>query len=170
MPAQAADHAGSLRDEIFAVVDEQAHLAVLAVESGNRQIGLPECCASDRQGVDRVGLPERAGAVSRVGHQLRRHSQDPFAGGAQVTLQAPREVPAVLDCPQPEVSVLCRPGKQLQMVTRGRPGCRLRQLPTLLVDCDDGVAALDTPLLSSHAGRSQDRRGGRTTDTSHEGN
>ena len=88
------------------------------------------------------------------------------------------------------------------LVLQRRDDRLLRQLATLLVDQDDGVAALvridpddhhrssllpigggmlgigrraypswgDTTLLSSHAGRSHDRRAGRTTDTSHEGN
>jgi len=200
MPAQPADHAGSLCHEVFAMVDEETQLAVCSVEASDRQVRLPECRASDRQGVDRVGLAEGAGTVAGVGHQLRRHPNDLFAGREQVALQPAREVPAVLDRPQPLRAVLGRSREQPQMIVRGGSGRGLRELPALLVDCDDGMAALVrvdpdchhsmTPsslreLRDRSAGISQlgrhhaplkprrpvpHRRAGRTTDTSHEGN
>lgn len=80
MPAQAADHAGSLLDEVLAVIDQQAHLAVSPVEASDRQVGLPERRAGDRERVDRVGLAGRTSRVARVGHQLRRHPEDSLAG------------------------------------------------------------------------------------------
>jgi hypothetical protein len=89
MPAEPADHAGSLAHQVFAVVDEQPHLAFGPVELGDRQIRLAESSAGDGERVDRVALPERAGCVPRVRHQLRRHAYDPLAGGGNRADRAP---------------------------------------------------------------------------------
>ena len=60
-PAQALLVAGPLADEILAVVDEQADLAVGAVERGHRQVGLAQDGAGDGEGVDRVALARARG-------------------------------------------------------------------------------------------------------------
>ena len=88
VPAKTADHAGSLAHQVFAVVDEQPHLALGPVQLGDRQIGLAQRGTGDGERVDRVALAERAGRGTRVRHQLRRHPHDPLAGGEQVPLQA----------------------------------------------------------------------------------
>jgi hypothetical protein len=93
VPAQPVDLAGVLADEGFAVVAQQADLAVGAVEPGGGQVGLAQHRAGNGQRVDRVGLAERARGVADVGHQLRRHSGDPLTGGEQVALEVARQVP-----------------------------------------------------------------------------
>ena len=56
MPADPALQAGSLGDQVVAMVDQQPHLARRAVELGDRQVRLAPCCAGDRERIDRVGL------------------------------------------------------------------------------------------------------------------
>jgi hypothetical protein len=63
MPAETADHAGSLAHQVFAVIDEQSHFSLWPVEPGDRQVGFAQRCAGDRERVDRVALAERSRAV-----------------------------------------------------------------------------------------------------------
>jgi hypothetical protein len=42
VPAQAADDAGSLGNEVLAMVDEKPHIALGPVELGDRQVGLAQ--------------------------------------------------------------------------------------------------------------------------------
>jgi hypothetical protein len=51
----------------------------------------------DGFGIDRVGLAGLASAASGSGHQPGRDAHDPGAGAEQVTLEAARQVPAVLE-------------------------------------------------------------------------
>jgi hypothetical protein len=77
-----------------------------------------------------------------VGHQLRRDPNHPLAGAEQITLQATREMPAVLDRPLPLLAVLLGPAQQRQMIGRRRSQRLRAQLAAVFVDRDDGVAAL----------------------------
>jgi hypothetical protein len=63
----------------------------------------------DRDRVDAVGLPAPASAAPRVGHQFRRHAQDPLAAFDQKPLQGARDVPAVLQRPHPLAAELACP-------------------------------------------------------------
>jgi hypothetical protein len=69
--------------------------------SGDGQVVLARGGASDREGVDRVGFAVGAGGVADVRHQLRRDSDDAFAGGEQVAFQSAGYVAAVFDGPDP---------------------------------------------------------------------
>ena len=53
VPAQAVLGAGALGDEVLAMVDEEADLALGAVEPGDRQVRLAQGRPGDREGVDR---------------------------------------------------------------------------------------------------------------------
>lgn len=152
MPAQPADHAGPLANQVFTVVDQQPHFTLGPVQLGDRQVGLAQGCAGDGECVDRVALAERAGRATRVRHQLRRDPHDPLAGGEQVSLQTAREVPAVLDRPAP-IGERSRPSNELEMISRRRADRPRRELTPLLVDRDDGVAALVCVDPDSHYAR-----------------
>ena len=54
VPQEAADDAGSLGDEVLAVVDQEADLAFDALEPGNEQICLAQGGTGDRECVDRI--------------------------------------------------------------------------------------------------------------------
>ena len=140
MPAQPADHAGSLGHEMLPMLDEEADFTFGPIEVRERQVGLTKSSSCDCERVDRVAFAERAGGVAGVRHQLRRHSDDRLPGSEQITLRAAREVSAVLDRPT-SFSEASGPGDKLEMVARGRPACPLRELAPLLVD-RNGVAAL----------------------------
>jgi hypothetical protein len=141
MPAQPVDYARSLADQVFAVVDQQPHLAFVPIEPRDRQVGLAQGSAGDGERVDSVGLPERARTSPRIGHQLRRHPDDPFASGEQIPLKTTRQVPAVFDRPAPLVETGC-PANKLEMIRRHRSRRALRKLPSLPIDRNDRVAAL----------------------------
>src|SRR5918995_3500229 len=99
MPADPALDAGSLADEVVAMVDQQPHLARRAAESGGGQIRFAPRRAGDRERVDRVGLAGLTGAATDAGHHLRRYPNDPLAGAHEVGLQRAREMPAILQRP-----------------------------------------------------------------------
>lgn len=88
MPAQPRDDAGAFAHQVLAVIGQQPHLAVRAVEARDRQVGLAQRCSSDGQRVDRVGLAVGPRGVPCVGHQLRRNPNDVLSGTEQITLQA----------------------------------------------------------------------------------
>ena len=97
VPAQAVDLRHTLPDQVFSVIDQEPQVPGRSVEPGDREIRLPERRPGHGEGVDRVGLAVGAGRVAGVGHELGRHPDQLLAGGEQVRLQAPGEVPAVLD-------------------------------------------------------------------------
>lgn len=142
VPAQPADHAGSLGNEVFAMINKQSHLTLGPVEAGDRQIGLAEDGARDGERIDWVALAKGASTIASVGHQLRWHPQDPLASSKEVVFEPTGEVPAILHRPQSLRAILGRPGEQLQMVARAGARRALRELPALLVDDNSGVAAL----------------------------
>jgi hypothetical protein len=168
VPAKTADHPGSFADQVLTMVDQQPHFTLGPVQLGNRQVGFAQAGAGDGERVDRVALAERAGRVTGVRHQLRRHAHDPLAGGEQVSLQTAREVPAVLNRP----ATLCeasRPSNEREMVSRRRTANALGELTPLLVDRNDGMAALVRVdpdghharcLLHSMGGQTPDRPAG----------
>jgi hypothetical protein len=102
--------------QVFAVVDQQAQLALGPVQAGARQIRLPERRPGDRQGIDGIGLAEGASGVPGVCHQLGWHAHNPLRGAQEVTLQAAGEMAAVLDRPQPRVSLGGRPGDESEVL------------------------------------------------------
>src|SRR3954453_1050917 len=101
MPADPVLDAGSLGDEVIAMVDEQPHLARGPVELRGRKIRFAPGRARDRERVQSVGLGGSAGAAANAGHHLRRDAHDVLAGAQQVRFERARQVPAVLKRPAP---------------------------------------------------------------------
>jgi hypothetical protein len=81
VPAQPVDDAGAFGDQRFAVIAQQAHVAVRAVETRGGQVGLAQHGTGHGQGVDRVGLAERSGRITHVGHQLGWNPSELLTGG-----------------------------------------------------------------------------------------
>ena len=148
MPAKSADDAGSLRDQVFSMINEEPNLSTLAVEPCGREVGLAQGRSRERERVDRVRLPVGGGAVTGVRHQLRRHPDDTFTRCDQITLEPPREVPAVLDrphqllAPYQLLAALPRPREQSEVIRRRRAERSHCELSTLLVSDYCCMAAL----------------------------
>src|SRR4051794_29605987 len=68
MPADPALDAGSLGDEVVAMVDEEPHLARGPVELRGRQVRFEPSRAGDRERVQGIGLAGLAGAAANAGH------------------------------------------------------------------------------------------------------
>lgn len=57
VPAQPVDHPGAFGQEVFAVVDEEADVAVVPIQVGYGEVVFAQGGAGSGQGVDWVGLP-----------------------------------------------------------------------------------------------------------------
>ncbi len=102
MPAQPLLRPAALVDEIVAVVDQQLQLPVdLLVGPRPAQVRLAQRRACDRERVDRVRLAARPAGPSLRHRQLRRHPHQLLTRREQLPLQPARQLPAVLDRPQP---------------------------------------------------------------------
>ena len=119
MPADPALHAGSLDDEVVAVIDQEPDLAGRSVEPGGRQPRFAPRGPRDRERVDRVRLARLAGAATLASHQAGRDPEHVLAGAQQVALQRPGQVPAILQRP-PAPRPLAAPRQAPPDV---RPGC-----------------------------------------------
>jgi hypothetical protein len=128
--------------QVFAVVDEQPHLALWAVESSGWQVRLSEGSAGDRERVDRIRLAKRTSGVTRVRDQLRWHPDDPLPRCQQITFQTAGKVSAVLHRPPSLRALLRCPGNELEMISRGRTGRALRELAALRVADHHRMTAL----------------------------
>jgi hypothetical protein len=117
VPAQPVLGPGALGDQILTVVAEQPHLHRPLVEVGGREALRPvlDDRARHRQRVDLVRLARLALPAPGGAHPVRRHPDNPLAGGEQRLLQPPRHVPAVLDRPHPFVVQPARPAHSGQM-------------------------------------------------------
>ena len=143
VPAQTVDLPGPFADQVLTVIDQQPHLATVIVEAGRRQVRFAQRRPRHRQRVDRVGLAVSPGGVASLGHHLRRHAHDRFAGRQEVTLQPARQVSAVLHRPASISSKPVRPADKLEVIRRRRR-CRgvLAELAARLVDSHHGVRSL----------------------------
>jgi hypothetical protein len=146
------------------MVDEQAQVALGPVEPCDRQVGLSERRASDRERVDRIALAGLPGTPSRTRHQLGWDPHDRLAGDHEIGLEPPAEVPAVLERPAP-VGPADGPASQLEMpLARGGDGLLVELAPGL-VDHHDRVAPLvqicaqddHVPVSSSYEVTNEDR-------------
>jgi hypothetical protein len=111
VPLQRVVERNALADQPLAMVHEQPQIEFGALQLRRRQRiqALAQRRPRDRDRVDAVGLSAPAGAATRVGHQLRRHAQDPLATFDQKPLEGARHMPAVLHCPHPFAAELARP-------------------------------------------------------------
>ena len=102
MPAQPLLDPAAFVDEVFAVIDQELQLPVgLLVRPRTAQTRLAQRGPRDRQRVDRVRLATRPARTPLGRHQLRRHPHQLLAGSDQLPLKAARQLPAILDRPQP---------------------------------------------------------------------
>jgi hypothetical protein len=103
VPLQRVIQRDALADQPLAVIDQQPQVQLRALQLRGRQRiqALAQRRPGNRDGVDAVGLPAVAGAPSRVGHQPGRDAQDSLAAADQKPLKGPRDMPAVLDRPDP---------------------------------------------------------------------
>src|SRR4051812_37147981 len=85
MPLQRVVERNALTDEALAMVHEQPQIEFRALQLRGRQVvqAFAQRRSRDRNRVDAVGLPARAGAAPRVGHQRRRDAQDALAASDQ---------------------------------------------------------------------------------------
>jgi hypothetical protein len=102
------------------VIDQQPHLAGLTIETSHRQIRFPQRRPSDRQRVDRMRVAVGPRAIAGVGHQLRWHPHDRFAGRQQVTLEPTGQMPTVLHRPSPLRPEPVGPPHQLDVISSCR--------------------------------------------------
>jgi hypothetical protein len=111
MPLQRVVERNALADEALAMVNEQPQIEFGALQLRRRQRiqAFAQRRPRDRNRVDAVGLPAPTSAATRVGHQLRRHAQDPLATFDQKPLERARDVPAVLHRPHPFAAEPTRP-------------------------------------------------------------
>jgi hypothetical protein len=113
VPTQAVLRPRALADQVLAVVEQQPDLAPGTLQRGRRQRRLAQRRPRDRHRVDRVRLAALPRRAARPRHQLRRHPHHPLAAREQETLERDRDVPAILQRPQPLPAQRARPAKQL---------------------------------------------------------
>ena len=102
VPAQPLMSSPALVDDRVAVIDQHLQLAKRPlVRPGPAQIRLAHRCPRDRERVDRVRLAPRSTCAPLRRHQLRRHPHQLLTGREQLPLQPARQLPAVLQRPQP---------------------------------------------------------------------
>src|SRR6266550_1743770 len=140
VPAEAVLSPGPLGDQILAMIDKEADLAIGSVEGGDRQI-LTEGRPGDGQGVDRIGLAGLPAGPPSAGHQLRWDPDHPLAGDEEVVRQPTGEVATVLEGPGP-ISEAGGPADELEMARARRREGLLGELPAGPVDGHRGVGAL----------------------------
>ena len=145
VPAQAVLRLGPLGHEVLAMVDEEAHLALGAVEAGDRQVGLAQGRAGDREGVDGIALAGLAADAAGPGHELGRHPHDALARGQQVALEAAREVAAVLQRERPLGPAGC-PAADLEVA---RPGVAATVFSASLRPCSSTATSVCVRLCRS---------------------
>ncbi len=87
-------HAGSLGNELLAVVVQQTNLHRRLVEerSGESLDAFPEDRAGDGESVDRIGLPGLPLSFAALSGDPRRDPDDVLSGGDQRLLKAPGHV------------------------------------------------------------------------------
>jgi hypothetical protein len=97
VPAQAHAVGGPLGHEVLAVVDQELQLAQPRVVGGRRQARLSQGCPSNREGVDRVWLSDRAGSLSLPRGHPGADPHHRFGGAEEKALEAAVDVAAVLE-------------------------------------------------------------------------
>jgi hypothetical protein len=102
VPAQPLLRPAPLVDEVVAMIDEQFQLVQrLLVLARPFESRLLEGGARDRERVDRVRLPARPAASALRRGQSRRHPHEPLACTKHCPLERSRDMPAVLERPEP---------------------------------------------------------------------
>ena len=101
MPAQPIGQAGAFTDDLVAVVVQRPDLERLLVQVRDRERvnAFPERRASDRGGIDRIGLSRLAHGPPGGLSQSRRDPDHSLPAGHKPALQPPGHVPAILKRP-----------------------------------------------------------------------
>ena len=115
VPAQPLLLAGTGRDEVLAVVDQQANVERHAVQVRSREVLDPllQGGPGDAERVDRIGLAALPCRAPSARHVLRRDAHHPLPAREQEPLERAGDVPAVLDRPHPLAVERSRPHEQL---------------------------------------------------------
>jgi hypothetical protein len=145
MPAQVVAQRGPLRDEPFAVIDEQSDVEFWAGQLRDWQgvEAFAQRGAGDRDGIDEVRFARFARRLACAGGQLGRDAHDGFASGEQEPLERAGDVPAVLDRPHAFGAVAARPREQdIEGPLAGRDGALAEYAPRRRLDRGDGVRTL----------------------------
>ena len=187
LPAQPLLGASPLVDQVVAMIDEQLQLAQRVLARPRMiEVRFAQGCPGHRERVDRV-RPTASTAGAPLGrHQLRRHPHQRLTDSKQPPLQGTRQLPAILNRPQPLRIERGRPGDKFGRGADGQlrdsapdlvdGNRRQRLLVHVHSDHDHGIASYRwgrpasgqtsleaaATLLSGHAQRSREG-GGDTT-------
>jgi hypothetical protein len=90
-------------NEPFAVIDQQPDVELNSGQLGDRQAvqAFAQCGPADGDGVDAIGLAAIAAAAALARRQPRRDANHALATDEQKPLESSRDVPAVLQRPDP---------------------------------------------------------------------
>ena len=103
---------------------------------------LAQGSASDRESIDRIGLPALANNATGISHQPRRQPHDGLASIEQEPLQRAGHMPNILDHPNPFTIKLATPVDELTEAVASRAHRSLRDLHAKRVGRDPGVRLL----------------------------
>jgi hypothetical protein len=145
VPAQPVDLPCPLSYEVRAMVDEQPDLHCPLVQERSRETlhSLPQHSTSDRASVDLIRLPRLALPTTGLTHHLRGNPHHTLTSSDQRLLQAPGEVPAVLDRPHPFLAELPGPAQTSPVPNLISPDLDLpSQHASGAVDCGQRMRAL----------------------------
>ena len=145
MPLQRAVERDALPNQPLAVIDQQPQIELRPVQMRDREglKALPQGSAGDGKRVDGVRLAALTSTASGLCGQVRRDPQHPLAAADQEPLQRPRDVPAVLKCPDPLAIKAARPPKRgIEPAPADRDGLLAQQLPGRGRDSGDRVRTL----------------------------
>src|SRR5204863_3593278 len=113
MPTQPLLRPSALVDEILAMINEQLEITKrLLVGPRPAQPRYTQSGTRHGERVDRVGLAARPASATLRRHQLRRHPHQLLTGRQQLAFEPTRQLPTVLQRPQPLARELARPGEQ----------------------------------------------------------
>jgi len=145
VPAQVVAQRSALRDETFAVIDEQSDVKFRAgqLRDWQRVDAFSQRGAGDRDGVDEVGFARFARRLACADGQLGRDPKHGLAASEQEPLERAGDVPAVLDRPDMLGAVAARPGEQdVEGTLASRYRALAEDAPRRRLDCGDGVRTL----------------------------
>ena len=123
MPEQVVVERDAHPNEPFAVIDQQPDVELDAGQLGDRQPvqAFAQRRPGDGDRVDAVGLAAIAAGAALAGHQPRRDANDALAVDEQKPLEGARDVPAVLQRPDPLVAQAARPVQRRGEAASRRP-------------------------------------------------
>jgi hypothetical protein len=117
VPAQPADLAGALGNQVRAMIGEQPDLHRTLVEECGRKAlyALAQHRSRDSPRIELIGLPRLAFHTSRLAHHLRRDTHHSLANRQQRLLKPAGDMPAVLNRPDSLPAQVARPTQRRQM-------------------------------------------------------